>query len=201
MASVIPNQAWKERQDPTYRARILLVSADARDLSYYATILQKVGCRVRATPSFAEAAQHLESKPYDLILLDQGSSGFEGRKVLATAMEVDPELRVLVLAHTLDHTCYVEAMQSGALDYLEGNLRATEIVALIETFVPRGPSARLTSVDMVKGARPTKARSRNRSQSQGKIGGGYGESTKSLSDALRPQQPGSDSSDSCNVWN
>ena len=63
-----------------------------------------------------------------LIILDQGSGGFEGQEVLAQAMEVDVELRVLVLARSYDRNCYLQAMQSGALDYLEGPLGAAEIV-------------------------------------------------------------------------
>ena len=66
--------------------------------------------------------------PFDLILLDQGSGRFEGKKLLAQAMEVDVELRVLVLARSYDQSCYLQAMQLGALDYLEGPLGAAEEV-------------------------------------------------------------------------
>ena len=201
MASIISSQRWEERQHPGNGARILVVNKDPRDLSYYATILKRAGCLVRATSSFAEGAQHVERELHDLILLDQGSGGFEGRKVLATAMEVDPELRVLVLARSHDNTCYLEAMQSGALDYLEGHLGASEIVALLETFIPRRRFARFTSQSPAEGAKPSKkdARRTESNQVQLKVGGGHVESTKSLGVAFRPRQSGSNSSDSCNV--
>jgi DNA-binding response OmpR family regulator len=86
--------------------------------------------------------------------LDQGSRRFEGREVLARAMEVDVELRVLVLARSYARDCYLEALRSGALDYLEGPLSVAEIFALLDTFVPRR-----------NGAHPRKRHSR---------GGGYG---------------------------
>jgi DNA-binding response OmpR family regulator len=95
-------------------------------------------------------------EPFDLIILDQASGGFEGRKVLMRAMEVDPELRLLVLARSYDKGCHLEALQSGAMDYLEGPLSAAEIVALLETFMPRQSGARGTSLNQVKGARPSK---------------------------------------------
>jgi DNA-binding response OmpR family regulator len=70
--------------------------------------------------------------------------------------EIDVELRVLVLARSYDRGCYLQAMQSGALDYLEGPLGAAEIVALLETFIPRRGGVRGTAVSRVKGARPSK---------------------------------------------
>jgi DNA-binding NtrC family response regulator len=119
------------------QARILLINKDPQDLVHYRAILQKLGCQVRASSSFAEGVQCLGREPFDLVILDQGSGRFEGQEVLAQAMEVDVELRVLVLARSYDRGCYLQAMQSGALDYLEGPLGAAEIVALLETFIPR----------------------------------------------------------------
>jgi DNA-binding response OmpR family regulator len=100
--------------------------------------------------------QCLEREPFDLIILDQGSTRFEGREVLARAMEVDVELRVLVLARSYARDCYLEAMQSGALDYLEGPLSAAEILAHLDTFIPRRSGGPRASVNRVKGARPGK---------------------------------------------
>ena len=194
MASQIPNQGWAEQRHVGGGARILLVNKAPQDLCSYGILLQKAGCQVRATSSFADGAQCLEREPYDLILLDQGSGGFEGRKVLAKAMEIDPEIRVVVLARSYDHACYLDAMQSGALDYLEGPLSADEIAALLETFVPRRQSARINSRSRAEGARP-----RKQDTSESKTGGRYGESTKSLSSSLRSRQSGNDSSDSCNL--
>jgi DNA-binding NtrC family response regulator len=98
----------------------------------------------------------LGNGPFDLILLDQGSGRFEGQELLAQAMEVDVELRVLVVARSYDRNCFLQAMQSGALDYLEGPLGAEEIVALLETFIPRRDGVRGTSVNRIKGTRRSK---------------------------------------------
>jgi hypothetical protein len=48
------------------------------------------------------------------------------------------------------------------LDYLEGPLGAAEIVALIETFIPRRGGVRGTWVNRVKGARRSKKASAKR---------------------------------------
>jgi DNA-binding NtrC family response regulator len=138
------------------QARVLLVNKDPQDLFRYRAILQNLGCQVRASSSFVEGMECLEHGAFDLILLDQGSGRFEGQKLLAQAMEVDVELRVLVLARSYDRNCFLQAMQSGALDYLEGPLGAAEIIALLETFIPRRDGVRGNSVNRVKGNRRSK---------------------------------------------
>ena len=97
------------------------MNKEPQDLAYYGQILQNLGCQVRASSSFAQGVQCLGCEPFDLIILDQGCDRFEGRDVLARAMEIDVNLRVLVLARAYARDCYLEAMQSGALDYHEGD--------------------------------------------------------------------------------
>jgi len=140
------------------QARVLLVNEDVRELAYYHAILQKLGCMVRVSSSFAEGVRRIGCEPFDLIMVDQGRGGFEGQKVLAEAMEVDVELRVLVLARSYEKGCYLEAMRSGALDYLEGPLSAADIVALLDTFMPGRAGGHSALLDRCKGATPSKAR-------------------------------------------
>jgi DNA-binding NtrC family response regulator len=156
MASLTPIRGWAGHGLFEKRARVLLVNKDPRDLVYYHAILQELGCKVRASSSFAEGVQCLGCEPFDLIILDQGSARFEGQEVLAHAMEVDVELRVLVLARSYNKGCYLEAMQSGALDYLEGPLSAEEIVALLDTFLPCRSGAHGTSLNRFKGAKSSR---------------------------------------------
>ena len=156
MALLASSRGWAEEQVSGDQARVLLVNKDPKDLFHYRAILQDLGCQVRASSCFAEGVECLGHGPFDLILLDQGSGRFEGQELLAQAMEVDVELRVLVLARSYDRNCYLQAMQSGALDYLEGPLGAAEIAALLETFIPRRDSVRGTSVNRVKGTRRSK---------------------------------------------
>jgi DNA-binding NtrC family response regulator len=156
MASLIASRGWADELLSGDQTSILLVNKDPRDLVNYRAILQKLGCQVRACSSFAEGVRCLGQEPFELILLDQGSGRFEGQELLAQAMEVDVELRVLALARSYDQGCYLQAMQSGALDYLEGPLGAAEIIALLETFIPRRNGVRGASVNRVKGVRLSK---------------------------------------------
>lgn len=138
-------------QSIKHPARVLLVDENLRELAYYQATLQKLGCKVRACSSFTEGVQCLGCEPFNLIMVDQGSAGFEGKKVAAEAMEVDVELRVLVLAKSYNKSCHCDAMLSGALDYLEGPLSPDDIVALLDTFMPHQPRGHSTSSDRVEG--------------------------------------------------
>ena len=162
MGSITTGDGFADELLPGDQARILLVNKDPQDLFHYRAILQNLGCQVRAFSSFAEGVECLGHGPFDLILLDQGSGRFEGQELLAQAMEVDLELRVLVMARSYDRSCYLQAMQSGALDYLEGPLGVAEIIALLETFIPRQNGVRGTSANRVKGARRSKKASAKR---------------------------------------
>ena len=119
-------------------------------------MLHIMQCQVRTSSSFAQGAQCLEREQFDLIVLDQGSSRFEGRQVLMAAMEVDAEVPVLVLARSYNRGCYEEAMQSGALDYVEGRLKDPELVAVVETYVPRRSGSSRSSAHCCDGPIPSK---------------------------------------------
>jgi DNA-binding NtrC family response regulator len=157
MAPLANVEGWAGRP-PGKRARILLVNEDLQELAYYRAILQKLGCRVRASSSFAEGVERLGCELFDLIMVDQGGGGFKGHKVLTQAMEVDVELRVLVVAKSYNEGCYLQAMRSGALDYLEGPLGAADVVALLDTFLPRRTGDHSALLDRCRDATPSEAR-------------------------------------------
>jgi len=202
MASLSPSQELIARYLPGEGASVLLVNKDPRELSHYGTILRKVGCRVRASSSFAEGVQCLERGLYDLVLLDQGSDGFECREVLARAMEIDSELRVLVLARSHDNGCYL-GMQSGALDYLEGPVSPADMIALLETFVPRRSGSHRPSRNPIKASKLSKKRTGKAGSNkvQSEMSGEYGEIRQSIGSAFRRGQSASGISDSRGVQN
>ncbi len=121
------------------KRRLLLVDEDLEDLRYYSAVLQQDGYEVRSIPSYQDGATWVDRENFDLILVNQGSTNFEGRSVLARAIEKDRHAPVVVLSRCIDMPCYIEAMQSGALDYMEKPLLPSEIEALVRKYV-RAPS-------------------------------------------------------------
>ena len=124
------------RHLPGDGVNILVVSIDLRELLRCRSILENIGCSVRAQSTFDEGVRCLRDELFDLILLDQGSDKFEGLDVLAHAMDMDAGLRVVVMARSYDPGCCFKAMHSGALDYLNAPLEAIQIFALLDMFVP-----------------------------------------------------------------
>jgi DNA-binding NtrC family response regulator len=113
----------------------LLVEPDPRDRQYYSGILQQRGFEVCACASYQEGARCLESGDVDLVVINQGSNAFEGRAILERAMMIDRHLPVVVLTRTVDMNCYLEAMQLGAVDYLEKPLAPEQIAHFVMTHV------------------------------------------------------------------
>ncbi|MEJ2007674.1 MAG: response regulator [Acidobacteriota bacterium] len=115
------------------RGHVLVVDEDRGDLVYYRTVLQRMGCAVVTCGSYDEALDCLKSQPFDLVVLSQGSPAFEGRNVLESALAIDRDRSVLVVARSLDMGCYLEAMQLGARDYLEEPVPEKDLVRAAET--------------------------------------------------------------------
>lgn len=113
------------------RAKILLVDDDPNDLLYYTAILKQRAYDVRPCGSYTGGATLLDRESYDLVIVSQGGRSFEGRPVLARAIEVDRTTPVLVLTHSSDMATYIEAMQLGAFNYLEKPLHPSQLAELV----------------------------------------------------------------------
>ncbi len=112
---------------------MLLVDEDCADLQYYSAVLQEHGFDVRACNSYSAGTRCLEGESFDFVVICQGSRAFEGRALLEHVLMIDRHTPVLVLTRCVDIDCYLEAMQLGAVDYLEKPLAPAEIVRVVET--------------------------------------------------------------------
>jgi DNA-binding NtrC family response regulator len=119
----------------SFKRRLLVVDEDLDDLLYYTADFEHQGYQVLSTPSYTDGAACVEREDFDLIVVSQGSPSFEGRLVLARAIERNRWAPVLVLTRAIQMPCYIEAMQSGALDYLEKPLPPSKIGALVRKYL------------------------------------------------------------------
>jgi len=108
-----------EHGPPGTKGSVLVVDGDPADRVYYRTVLQRAGCTVVTCGSYDEALDCLKAESFGLVVLSQGSSEFEGRRVLEGAISLDRGRPVLVVARALNMGCYLEAMRLGAADYFE----------------------------------------------------------------------------------
>jgi DNA-binding NtrC family response regulator len=69
--------------------------------------------------SYEEGARQIVTEEFDFAIVSQGSASFEGRCVLERAAERQRNVPIVVVARCLDTHSYLEAMELGAVDYLE----------------------------------------------------------------------------------
>lgn len=124
-----------------HRPTILLVDEDSRDRDHYRRLLHDSGFEVQTCPDFAQGAQLLRNSRYDCIVVDQGGPDFKGRLVLECSVAKDRYRPVVILSHYHDVGCYLEAMQLGAVDYLEKPVTALEIVRVVTTHMHSSSAA------------------------------------------------------------
>jgi len=132
MSDRFSNHTSAQRSFPS-RRRVLLVDEQCGELSCLTKTLQEHGCEVHCSNGYADGLRQIESSFFDFIVVCQGGPQFEGKQVLERAIEIDRQTPILVVTRCLDIKCYMDAMQLGALDYVERPLVAEEIARLVET--------------------------------------------------------------------
>jgi DNA-binding NtrC family response regulator len=107
-------------------------------LKYFTTLLGRMGYSVQSFAKYQEAEGCLEREHFDAVIVNQGSPAFETRELLELTLERNRHTPVVVLTRCLEMNCYLEAMQLGAVDYLEKPLAPAEFERLVTThFEPR----------------------------------------------------------------
>jgi DNA-binding NtrC family response regulator len=136
MGSPSVHDTKTQRRWGSSNGKLLLVDEDREDLRHYSDILNQLGYEVRAFASYGEAAACLGQEIFDLVLVCQGTNNFEGRSVLARAIEKDRRTHVLILTRFVEIPCYLEAIQMGARDYVLKPLPRAEIGELVAKHLP-----------------------------------------------------------------
>jgi len=100
------------------KERILIVD-DEEDLTLgYSRCLEKVGYEVKTANSGEDALDLIKKEIFDLVLLDIRLPQMSGIEVLKKALEIDPDLIVIMITAHGSVTSAVDAMRKGAYDYL-----------------------------------------------------------------------------------
>ena len=116
-------------------SKVLLVDEDAGDLRILRLILEGQGFEVLTRTTYEDGIQCLEAEPFDFVVVSQGTQAFEGRRVLERATQLNRRQPVLVLTRCMDMPCYLEAMQMGAIDYLEKPLPPADLLRFVRAHV------------------------------------------------------------------
>src|SRR5512147_2365878 len=99
-------------------AKILVVD-DERDICRALEfLLSREGYRVTTAYNGQDAVKKIETEEFDLVISDLKMEGMTGLEVLEKALEINPNLIVIIMTAFASVESAVEAMKKGASDYI-----------------------------------------------------------------------------------
>lgn len=113
--------------------RVLMVIDEPESLGHHSALLRSMGYEVLACTSYGAGMEMLQDEEFDFVTVGQGGLAFEGKEVVMRAIEIDRDTPVLVLARISDMENYLEAMQLGAVEYLEMPVSPEEFARVLRT--------------------------------------------------------------------
>jgi len=130
MATETQKETENEPQSPAEPAvRVLIVDNDKAHARSMGESLDRVGYQVTVATTGPEGAQQIEQQTFDVIVTDLVMPEVDGMAILAQARESLPESEVIVVTGHGTVPRAVEAMQQGALNFLEKPLTPDKLRA------------------------------------------------------------------------
>ena len=113
-------------------AKILVVDDELIVRESLGGWLERDGHSVDKAASGEEALEKCEKVRYDILLLDIKMEGMSGLEVLKRVKEIDPDVSVVMITAYGSIPSAIEAMKSGAYEYLLKPFDPDELMVLIE---------------------------------------------------------------------
>jgi DNA-binding NtrC family response regulator len=113
-------------------AKILIVDDELIVRESLGGWLERDGHTVDKAASGEESLEKFEKTRYDIILLDIKMEGMSGLEVLKKVKEVDPDVSVVMITAYGSIPSAIEAMKSGAYEYMLKPFDPDELMVLIE---------------------------------------------------------------------
>jgi two-component system response regulator HydG len=106
------------------RLKVLIIDDEPQHAEAVAEVLERVGYECAVATTGSAGARRIEAEEWDVILTDLRMPDMDGLAILHKAKQEQPDTEVVVLTGHADVKTAVEAMQQGALNYLQksGNM-------------------------------------------------------------------------------
>jgi len=114
------------------RETILVVDDESGVRASLSGILADEGYRVEAVESGEACLQALETRRFDLLLLDVWLPGIDGIETLSRVRGIDAELPVVVISGHGSIETAVRAVRMGALDFVEKPLSLDKTLLVVK---------------------------------------------------------------------
>ena len=112
-------------------ARLLVVDDETALMQALCDTLRDQGYEVVGCSSGEAGLAEVQKAPFDLLLTDLTMPGMDGIALLRSALQVDPTLVVIMMTGAGTIGSAVEAMQSGALDYILKPFKLSAILPVL----------------------------------------------------------------------
>jgi len=115
--------------------KVLVFDQDVIDLARLSEPFEVHGFEVHKCMSVETALRCVEREDFDFALVDQGSSGFEGIRVIRHLVRYNLPTPFVVIALRTDALCQQKALALGAMDYLEKPVSSADIDWMIQKYL------------------------------------------------------------------
>jgi DNA-binding NtrC family response regulator len=117
--------------------RILIVDDDEIVRRSYLRSLESISCNIESACDGEQALSTMETKPFDVVLLDMRMPGQDGLSVLRTIKQKWPESEVVIITGypTVDNA--KEAVRLGAYDYLSKPVNPQDVINVTDGAITR----------------------------------------------------------------
>ncbi len=119
-----------QRFDPP--PEVLIVDNDHAHAETVAESLERIGCRCRVATSGNEGARLIEESTFDVVITDLVMNDIDGLGILARSKTEQPDAEVILMTGHGTVPSAVEAMRSGAFNYLLKPLDVAQLRASVE---------------------------------------------------------------------
>ena len=115
--------------------KVLVFDQDRNDLARHSEPFEAHGFELHKCMSVETALRCIEREDFDFALVDQGSSGFEGIRVIRHLVRYNLPTPFVVMARSRDALCHQKALALGAMDYLEKPVSSEDIDWMIQRYL------------------------------------------------------------------
>ena len=112
--------------------KILLVDDDDGVRTSFTTLLTRKGYDIDPKSSGMEAVNSLKKTSYDILLTDLKMPNMNGLDLLKEARKIDSELGVIIMTGYGEIASYLEAMDLGAVEYLNKPVKTSDLEVIIK---------------------------------------------------------------------
>ena len=139
---ILLRNPWSTVQEPNPKSNqnVLVIDDDKIVLQILAKILRKEGYSVDTSETGHEALEKLQTKTYDIAIIDVRLQDMNGIDLLEQIQKTVPNMKKIMLTGYPSNEDKTRALELGANEYLAKPVKSEELIAAIESELQQSSS-------------------------------------------------------------